>query len=112
MEFGDRFGIAFAGLGLDQHAFLKVGLEQPLQRHEERRAVVAMPVGIAARHDLGIVDLHFNFGIARQRRIERVEQQITVEAVARRHEPRELEFQVLVVVELALHGCLRDGRGA
>ena len=66
VEFGDRLGIAFAGLGLDQHAFLEMRLELALQRHEKRRAVVAMPIGEAARHDLGVVDLHLDLRVARQ----------------------------------------------
>src|ERR1700674_4769750 len=85
VELRDRLGIALAGLGLDQHAFLEVRLEQSLQRHEKRRAVVAMPVGVTARHDLGVVDLHLYLWIARQRGVERVEQQVAVEAMPRRH---------------------------
>jgi hypothetical protein len=69
MESGDRFGIKFTGLGVDQYAFLEMRLELTLQRDEERRAVMVMPVGEAARHDLGIVDLHFHLRITRQRRL-------------------------------------------
>ena len=50
MESGDRFGITFTGLGLDQHAFLEMRLELTLQRDEERR-----------------LDLHLHLQITRQR---------------------------------------------
>ena len=63
MHLGDRLGINIAGLGLDQHAFLKVRFENALQRNEEGRAVVAMPVGVAAGNDLGVVDLYLDLRI-------------------------------------------------
>src|SRR6476661_5987190 len=66
-----------------------------------------MPVGVAAGHDLGVVDLHLRLRIARQRGVQRVEQQIAVEAVTRRHDAVELELQLLVVLELGLHARLR-----
>ena len=75
VKFGDRFGIAFSGFGPDQNAFLEMCLELALQRDEERSAIVTMPIGEAARHDLGVVDLNLHLRVARQRGIHRIEQQ-------------------------------------
>ena len=103
MESGDRFGITFTGLGLDQHALLEMRLEYSLQRDEEGGAVVAVPVGEAAGHDLGIVDLHLHLRVARQRGVQRLQQQVAVKAVPRRHEAVELELEILVVVGARFH---------
>ena len=67
VKFGDRFGIAFSGFGLDQHSLLEMCLELSLQRDEERGAIVTVPIGEAARYDLGIVDLNLHLRVARQR---------------------------------------------
>src|SRR5262245_813126 len=64
VKFGDRFGVAFPGLGLHQHALLEMRFELTLQRDEERRSVVAVPVGEAAGYDLGVVDLHLHLRVA------------------------------------------------
>ena len=110
MEFRDRLGIDVAGLGLHQHAILEMCFELPLQRDEKRRAVVAMPVGEATRHDLGIVDLHFDVRVLRDRRIELVEQHMTEEAAPGRNQAVELELEVLVVVGRMHLRCLRPWR--
>src|SRR5215470_12504934 len=70
VEFGNWLGIALAGLRPYQNAFLKVRLEQALERNEKSRAIVAMPVGIAARHNLGVIDLHFHLRVARKRSVK------------------------------------------
>ena len=54
MKLGDRLRVHVAGLGLDQHAFLEVSLEDALQRDEEGRAIVAVPVGVSARRDFRV----------------------------------------------------------
>src|SRR6185312_11125858 len=69
MKFGDRFGVAFSGFGLDQHTLLEMCFELALQRDEECSAIVTMPIGEAARHDLSIVDLNLYLRVARQRGI-------------------------------------------
>jgi len=73
VEFGNGLGIALTGLRLDQNAFLKMRLEQPLQCHEKRRAIVTMPIGIATRHNLRVIDLHFHLRVAWQRAVKRIE---------------------------------------
>jgi len=60
VKFGDRFGIAFSGFGLDQHTLLEMCLELALQRDEERGAIVTVPIGEAAWYDLGVVDLNLH----------------------------------------------------
>ena len=55
VEFSYRLGITLASVRLDQHAFLKVSLEDALQRHEKRRAIVTVPICVASRHNLGVV---------------------------------------------------------
>ena len=67
VKFGDRFGIAFSGFGLDQHTLLEMCLELALQRDEERSAIVTVPIGEAAWCDLGVVDLNLHLRVARQR---------------------------------------------
>src|SRR5690242_14590570 len=103
VEFGYRFGIALAGLRLYQHAFLKMRFEQTLQRHKKSCAVMTVPIGIAAWHDLGIVDLHLDLGIARQRTVERVQQQVAVEALTGRDNAIELKLETFIVVQPNVH---------
>src|SRR5512136_2407247 len=86
VEFGNRLGIALAGLRLDQNAFLKMRLEQALECHEKRRAVMAMPICVASWHNLSIVNLHLHLRIARQRAIKCVEQKIAVKTCTGRHD--------------------------
>src|SRR5271156_183783 len=106
VKFGDRFGIAFSGFGLDQRTLLEMCLELALQRDEERGAIVTVPIGEAAWYDLGVVDLNLHLRVARQRGIHRFEQQVAVESKSGRHHPIQLEFQFLVVVG-CVHGCPR-----
>jgi len=103
MKIGDRLGITFASFRLHQNALLEMSLEQSLQRYEKCRAVVAMPVGISAGHDFGIVDLYFYLRVARQRRIEGIEKKVAMETMSRRHNAVELELQILVVVGPGVH---------
>src|ERR1700678_1167007 len=105
-KFGDRFGIAFSGFGLDQHSLLEMCLELTLQRDEERGAIVTVPIGEAAWYDLGVVDLDLHLRVAWQRGIHRLEQQVAVESKSGRHHPVQLEFQFFVVVG-CVHGCPR-----
>jgi len=65
VEFGDRLGIAFAGLCLDQDALLKMRFKKALQRYKKSRAIVTVPVCIAARHNLSVVYLNLHLRIAR-----------------------------------------------
>jgi len=65
VEFGCRLGIALASFRSDQHAFLKMGLEDALQRNEKRCAIVTMPICVASRHDLGVLYLHLYLRIPR-----------------------------------------------
>ena len=51
MNPGDRLGIDVAGFGFRQDSFGKLRFEDTLQRHEERGAVMAVPVRVAAWHD-------------------------------------------------------------
>jgi hypothetical protein len=44
VKFGNRLGIALAGLRFHQHAFLKMRLEDALQGDKEGGAIVAVPV--------------------------------------------------------------------
>lgn len=103
MKFGDRLGITFAGFRPHQGALLEMCFEQSLQRYEKCRAVVAMPVGVTAGHDFGIVDLYFNLRVARQRRIKAIEKKVAMETMSGRHNALELELQILVVVGLGMH---------
>src|SRR5262245_1510617 len=82
MELADRFGVHVASFGLHQNPFLKLGLEDALQRDEEGRAVVAMPVGVSSRRDFGVVDLNLRLRILRQRRIELIEQHVSKQLLA------------------------------
>ena len=66
MKFGDWLGITFTSFGLHQNALLEMRFEQSLQRYKKCRAIVAMPVGVSARDDFGIVDLYFYLRVARQ----------------------------------------------
>src|SRR5271170_4939123 len=109
VKFGDRFGIAFSGFGLDQHTLLEMCLELALQRDEKRGAIVTVPIGEAAWYDLGVVDLNLHLRVARQRGMPRFEQQVAVESKSGRHHPIQLEFQFLVVVG-CVHGCPRFAR--
>src|SRR6185437_6574693 len=83
-----------------------MSLELALQRDEECRAVVAMSVGEAARHDLRVINLHLDLRITWQRGIKRIEQQIAVKSVPRRHHAVELEFHILVVRGRGIHGVI------
>jgi len=74
VEFGNRLGIALTSLRLYQNPFLKMRLEQPLQRHEKRRAIMTVPIGIATGHNLRVIDLHFHLRVAWQRAVKRIEQ--------------------------------------
>src|SRR5436309_15836611 len=103
MELRDRLRIDIAGPGLHQYALFEMRLELALQRDEERRAVVTMPVGVAARHDLGVVDLHFDLRVPWDRGVELVEQQVAEEIVPRRNEAVELELEILVSVACRVH---------
>ena len=64
MKFGDRLGITFASFRLHQNSLLEMRFEQSLQRYEKCRAVVAMPVGVSAGHDLVIGDLYIYLLVA------------------------------------------------
>ena len=95
VKFSYGLGIAFAGLRLDQYAFLEMRFEEALQSYEKCCAIMAMPVGIAARHNLSIVYLYLHLRIARQRAIERVEQQTAIEPVPWWHIPSSLSLRSL-----------------
>src|SRR4249920_895158 len=82
-------------------------LEETLQRHEKRRAIVTVPIGVASWHNLGIIDLYLHLRIPRQRTVKRVEQQIAVKAVAGRHHAVKFQLEVLVFVESGFHRRLR-----
>src|ERR1700693_242480 len=56
----DRLRVHVSGFGFNQDAFLKMGLKDSLQHDKEGCAVVAVPVGVAARCDLGVIDLNFD----------------------------------------------------
>ena len=103
MKFGDRLGITVASFRLHQNALLEMSFEQSLQRYEKCRAVVAMPVGVSAGHDFGIVDLYLYLRVARQRRIKAIEKKVAMETMSRRHNAVELELQTLVVVGPGVH---------
>ena len=103
MKFGDRLGIAFASFRLHQDTFLEMRFEHALQCHEKCRAVVAMPVGVPAGHDLGIVDLHFDLRVTRQRRIKVIEKKIAMEAMSRWYNALELKLQIAVAVGPGMH---------
>src|SRR5215467_8831992 len=64
VEFCYWFRIALTRFRPHQDAFLKMSLEQALERHEKRCTIVTMPIGVAAWHNLRVVDLHFHLGIA------------------------------------------------
>src|SRR5262245_2822064 len=82
MELADRLGVHISSLGLHQNAFFELGLEDALQRDEERRAVVAMPVGVAARSDLGVVDLNLCLRVLRQECIGLIEEHVSKQLLA------------------------------
>src|SRR5260221_1476287 len=56
----DRFRVHVSGHGFDQESFLEIGLEDALQHDEEGRAVMAVPVSVAARRNLGVIDLNLD----------------------------------------------------
>ena len=103
MKFGDRLGITFAGFRLHQNAFLEMRFERSLQRYEKCRAVVAMPVGVSAGYDFGIINLHFYLRVARQRRIKAIEKKIAMETMSERHNALELELQIFVIIGSCMH---------
>src|SRR4029450_6584683 len=106
VKFGNRLGIALAGLRFHQHAFLKMSLEDSLPGDKEGGAIVAVPVCVASWHDLGIVNLHLDLGVSRQRAVKSIEKQIPVEAVAGRHDAVEFELEIPVVVQPSFHRYL------
>src|SRR5262249_31464189 len=73
VEFGNGLGITLTRLGLHQYALLEMRLEQALEGHEKRRAVVTMPIGVSPRHYFRVVDLYFHLRVARERTIKRIE---------------------------------------
>src|SRR4029450_8020073 len=77
IELADRLGGYVGGFGLHQNAFLELGLEDALQRDEEGGAVVAMPVGVPAWRDFGVVDLSLRLRILRQGCIELLEEHVS-----------------------------------
>src|SRR5258706_7118270 len=61
----DRLRVHVSGFGFDQDSFLEMGLEDALQHDKEGRAVMAVPVGVAAGRDLGVIDLNLDLRVAR-----------------------------------------------
>src|SRR5262245_15572738 len=106
VKFGNRLGIALAGLRLHQHAFLKMRLENALQGDKEGGAIVAVPVCVASWYDLGIVNLHLDLGVSRQRAVKSIEKQIPMEAVAGRYDAVEFELEIPVIVQPSFHRYL------
>src|SRR6266508_867014 len=80
VKLADRLRVHVARLGLHEHAFImKIRFEDPLQRDEERRPVVAMPVRVAKRRDLAVVNQHLGLWILRQVSVHRVEQHVAIQ---------------------------------
>src|SRR6266567_5044814 len=102
VEFPDGLRIRVPGFCFYQHALLEVSLKDALQCDEEGRTVVAVPVGVSAGRDLRVVDLNFDFRIPREGRVERVQQDIAMEALARSGITVKAEFEFLIVA-LATH---------
>src|SRR5581483_1454327 len=103
VKFRNRLGIAVAGFRLHQNTFLKMGLEETLECDEKRGAVVTVPVGVSVRHNFGIINLDFHLRIAGKGCVKRIEKQIAMKTVPRRHDPIKLELEVFVVICSAEH---------
>src|SRR5689334_18000613 len=82
MDLSDWLGVHVTPLGSNDRAVLEVRFEDALQGDKEGRAVVFMAAGVAARRDLGVVNLDLGGGILRQRGDERVEQDVTMQLFA------------------------------
>jgi len=78
MKLSDWFGINVACLGVHQDALLELRLKNALQRDKEGSAVVAVPVRIATRSDLRIIDLDFDLRVAGNGSEQFVEENISI----------------------------------
>ena len=95
VEFADRLRIHVARLCAYEDAFFEVRLEDSLERYEERRPVVAVPVRMAARRNFGVVDLHVRGRVFREKVADLVEQHIANELLARRRVLAQSQLQIL-----------------
>src|SRR5712691_3136442 len=98
MKLRDRFRVHVSGFGFDQDSFLEMRLEDSLQHDEEGRAVVAVPVGVAAERDLGVIDLDFDLRVARYRGKKLIKQNIAMQFLAQLGVATQLKFEVWIVV--------------
>jgi hypothetical protein len=67
---------------------------------------VAVPVFVASRHDFGIVNLHLDLRVSRQRAVKSIEKQIPMKAVAGWHDAVEFKLEIPVVVQPSFHPTL------
>src|SRR5436190_19356897 len=95
VELADRFRIHVTCCRAHQDAFLELRLEDALERDEERRAAMAVPVGVSARRDLRVVDLDFCCRIFRERLTQLFVQHVAEQVFARMQITVQLEFQGL-----------------
>ena len=86
----DRLRTYIAGFRSNENPFLKMGLKYALQREEERRAIVAMKIRPALRHNFRRVDLDPCFGIFRDRRVQLIEQHLALQFLPFRHQALDL----------------------
>src|SRR5882757_4783924 len=110
VEFADRLGVHVTGLCIDQRAFLVMRLEQAFGAHEERRAVMPMPVGVAERRDFGVEHEDLGLRVLRQKGIHAVEQHATFVLLAGLKNAVELQLEIRIVVGvnhvILSHGAL------
>ena len=97
VEFSDGLRIRVPGFRFYQHALLEVRLKDALQCDEEGCAVMAVPIGVPAGRNLGIVDLNFDFRIPGKGRKEDIQQDIAMEAVARLRITVKAEFEFPII---------------
>ena len=103
VEFRDGFGIDVSCFRIDKRPLLKVSLEQTLCTNKKRRAIVAVPVRVAAWHDFSAKNQNLGLRVLWERGVDGIEQDIALVLLARFEKAIELKLQVFVLVELELH---------
>jgi hypothetical protein len=83
MELGDGLRVYVASLRFNQRAFLEVRFKNALQGDKEGGSIMAVPVGVAARCDLSVVDLNLDLRILGQPCTKLVKQNVTKKLLSR-----------------------------
>src|SRR6516162_6804114 len=83
VESCDRFAVNVASAGSHENSLLELGFEYSLQCNKKCRSVVAVPVGVTAWSNFGVIYLHLDLRIPGYRRDKSVEKDIPVQLLSR-----------------------------